>query len=323
MRRLWMTRARAALLSVAAVAALHGAGWAYVTGRMQAEYGAALDGMHQAGWSVVAGAPRRAGWPFSAALQLGTVQVDGAGAGLPVRMAAEQVQIALHALRPGTLHVVPSGAMSVRLGTLPDCRVDAGLLELTTDGTAYDLAARGLSLGVPGGSVTIEGVQAHAAGLAVEASMTGAVPTPSLRLPSAGRLSLDALLTKPWPGGSSPAAQASAWRDAGGAVTVRRIQGQAGELAVDAAGTAGLDGTLQPVLTLTAKVGGYRPALDRLVAAGTVTAPAATAAKAVLGLLSGRDAQAPATVPVRLDGGVLAVAGFPLLRVPPLAWMPQ
>lgn len=106
-------------------------------------------------------------------------------------------------------------------------------------------------------------------------------------------------------------------------MVVSHAQGRAEALAVDAAGTARLDDTLQPVLSLTAKVSGYRPALDKLVAAGVVTAPAATAAKAVLGLLSGHDAQAPATVPVRLDGGVLAIAGFPLLRLPPLAWTPQ
>lgn len=318
-----MTRLRGLLLGVAALAVLHGAGWAYVTGRMQVEYAAALDRMRQAGWSVVAPASRRAGWPFSAALQLGAVQVDGTGAGLPMRFGAEQVRIALNPFRPGTLQVVPAGAMHLGLGTLPDCRVDAGMLVLTTDGSVHDLAARDLLVGLPGGSVGVAGLQAHAAGLEFGASMTGAVPAPSLRLPAVGPVSLDALLTQPWPAGSGPAARAAAWRDAGGTLMVRRFQAQAEGLTVDGAGTAGLDGTLQPALSLAAKVGGYRPALDRMVTAGVVTASAGTAAKAVLGLLSGRDAQAPAIVPVRLEGGVLAIAGFPLLRVPAVAWTPR
>ncbi len=318
-----MTRTRMALLGVAAVAAVHGVGWAYATGRMQAEYATALDGMRQAGWSVVTEAPQRAGWPFSAALRLGAVQVDGTGAGLPVRWRAEQVWIALHATSPGTLRIVPTGAMYLGAGSFPDCRVDARMLEGTTDGSAYDLAARGLSIEGPGGSVSIEGLQAHAAGLTVEATLTGTAPSPSLRLPAVGRWSMEASLTRPWPAGSNPAAQAAMWRDAGGTMVVSSAQGQAEALVVDAAGIARLDETLQPVLSLTAKVSGYRPALDKLVAAGVVTAPAATAAKAVLRLLSGHDAQAPATVPVRLDRGVLAIAGFPLLRLPPLAWMPQ
>lgn len=318
-----MTRTRVALLGVAAVAAVHGVGWAYVTGRMQAEYAAALDGMRQAGWSVVTEAPQRAGWPSSAALRLGAVQVDGTGAGLPVRWRAEQVRIALHATSPGTLHVVPAGAMYLGVGSFPDCRIDAGMLEGTTDGSAYDLTARGLLIEGSGGSVAIEGLQAHAAGLMIEATLIGAAPSPSLRLPAVGRWSIEASLTEPWPAGSNPAVQAATWRDSGGTVIVSHAQGRAEALAVDAAGTARLDDTLQPVLSLTAKVSGYRPALDKLVAAGVVTAPAATAARAVLGLLSGHDAQAPATVPVRLDRGVLAIAEFPLLRLPPLAWTPQ
>ena len=47
--------------------------------------------------------------------------------------------------------------------------------------------------------------------------------------------------------------------------------------------------------------------------AGAVQASAAMAAKAVLGLLSGRDPGAPATLPVRVAGGVVSVYQDPAL----------
>ena len=78
---------------------------------------------------------------------------------------------------------------------------------------------------------------------------------------------------------------------------------EAGDLQASASGTGRLDATLQPVLDLTARVQGHRAALDRLVQAGVIQASAAVAAKAVLGLLSGRDPGAPATLPIRIAGG--------------------
>lgn len=309
---------RWALLASGAALFLHGAIWAYAAERLEQELTAALASLRAQGWAAEAGAVRRAGWPFAAALDV-ALDLDGADAGVPVAWRGP-VWIGIPAAAPHTLRIMPSGMQQVRFASGQWLDLTAASLVLTADGTAVDLAGQDVVLTAPGGAMTAAAVQAHAAGLALQAAVGGLRLPRALALPSPARLALDAALTQPVPSLPGAAAQAGAWRDAGGSLDVRSLVAEAGDLAVAASGAGHLDAALQPVLDLTAQVRGYRPALDRLVQAGTVPASTAVAAKAVLGLLSRRGADAAATVPLRLAGGVLTVAGFPLLRVPALDW---
>ncbi len=312
----WLGRGLAA---VAAVAALHGAAWTYATARLQREVEARLDGLRRDGWAIQAEAPSYSGWPFAAAVSYRRMAVDGAAAGVPAAWSADEASVAIRAAQPGTLLIVPSGAQRWRLTGAAWVPVTAASFELAANSAGIGLSGREVVLHLPGGSVGVAGLDARAAGRSLQVSLTGIEAAPFIE---AGRATLDASLTGAVPAGPDPAGGAAAWRDGGGKVQVSSVTLEASGLAVSASGGGGLDADLQPMLDLAAQVRGHRAALDRLVQAGVVPASTAVAAKAVLGLLSGRDADAPAAVRLRLADAVVSVAGFPLLRVPFVNWAP-
>ncbi len=115
----------------------------------------------------------------------------------------------------------------------------------------------------------------------------------------------------------------AAWRDSGGALDVRRLAVGYGPLGVSGGGHLALDAELQPTGQASFQLLGYAETLDALAAAHVVTAHAAQAAAAVLGLLARAPADGGAPeVPlgVSLRDRVLTAAGFPLLRLPMLTW---
>lgn len=316
---------RTLLLVAAAAFVLDGAAWSYATSRLQSGVLASLDGLRQAGWKVQAGPPHWSGWPLAAALDM-AVALDGAGAGVPVAWQADRLRTSLSPLHPNTLRFTPSGAQRIRLGAGPWQTLTAASLDVAADGAQVKVTGRNLTLSLPKAALEAAEVQAHAAGLGLQATLTGVQVTHAAGMPPPARIWLDAALTRPLPAGPDGAAQAAAqaavWRDAGGVVTINSILAEAGDLAASGSGTARLDAALQPVAELTLQLRGWRPAVDALVHAGVVTPGSGVAAKAILGMLSGRDAADLATVPLRLGDGVVAVGEFPLARVPTLDWTP-
>ena len=312
-----MTRLARGLAVAAAIAALHTAAWSYASGRLGTETAAALDGLRRQGWAVAVGTPRWTGWPLAAGARYRQVLLDGAPAGVPIAWSADEVDVGIRAAQPGTLLIAPGGVQRIRLGRADWVQATAASLQLSVEAAGAGAVGRGLALHLPGGPMAIAAMHANLKERSLHLDLTGIEAPP---LPPAGHLTVEAVLTGPLPPGPGPAAVAAAWRDGGGTVQVNTLVLEAGGLQASASGTAGLDAALQPVLDLTAHVQGHRAALDRLVQAGVIQAPAAVAAKAVLGLLSGRDPGAPATLPIRVAGGVASVAGFPLLRLPGIDW---
>ena len=310
---------RIAFIVILTVFVIHGLTWVYATDRLRTAYLAGLQELRQQGWRVTSEPPRRSGWPTAAALQLGPLAFDGMPAGVPLAWSATDAELRLDARRPTTLRIVPAGLQRIRLGQAPEVTLMAAAMEVQTDGETLQATGQDLVLALPGGDVRVGLLEARTIGLTLQAAST-AVQLPDPRLPPVGRMALEAALTQPVPVAADPVQQAVQWRDRGGAVEIRAFNLQAGELAIEASGTARLDAGLQPALDGTAILRGYRPALAALVQAGAVTASAALAANAVLGLLSGRGGQPGATVPVRLEEGVLSLAGFPLVRLPAIAW---
>ena len=304
-------------LAAAAVAfALHGAAWFYASGRLASESGAALDDLRRQGWEVVSEAPQRTGWPFAAGVRYRKVRLDGTAAGVPAAWRADDVDIRLRATQPGTLLLIPSGMQQVRLGGGDWVEVAASL-QLAVQADSAEANGRDLVVQLPGGPVGIAGLHANLKGRTLQFDLAGIEAGPLL---SARHIMAETVLTGPLLPGPDPAAAAAAWRDGGGALQVNTLQLDAGDLQASASGAAGLDPALQPMVNLTARVQGYRTALDRLAHAGVIQTSAAVAAKAVLGLLSGREPGAPATLPIRIAGGIVSVAGFPLLRLPAIDW---
>lgn len=88
-----------------------------------------------------------------------------------------------------------------------------------------------------------------------------------------------------------------------------------GPLALSGSATLEWDAMARPVLAGMLAIAGHKVGLDGLASAGVVTPSAAQAMCGVLDTLAAASPSGPVMVPVALRNGVLAVAGFPLLRV--------
>ncbi len=135
--------------------------------------------------------------------------------------------------------------------------------------------------------------------------------------------SIEGALTGPVSRAADPRARAAAWRDGGGSFEIRRLATGWGPLGLSLSATLALDEQLQPMGAGTAHLVGQNEAVDSLAAAHVITTNAATAAKAVLGLI----ARVPdgggtpeADVPLTLQNRTVAVGRIPLLKMPVLVW---
>jgi len=116
------------------------------------------------------------------------------------------------------------------------------------------------------------------------------------------------------------AAGLDAWRVAGGAIDVTRLEIDWGPLSVSADGTLALDDALRPLAALTARIVGYGAALEALAAAGVVKQRDASLATTVLNLIATPDAEGRRvlTVPVSAQNGVLMVGPIAIARLAPV-----
>lgn len=138
--------------------------------------------------------------------------------------------------------------------------------------------------------------------------------------PTVEHLAFEADLTGEIPGGA-PRQLLEGWRDAGGRLEVRRLEVTWGTLALEAAGTLGLDNELRPEGSLTARLRDVGRTVDSLTAAGLIKAKNGRTAKILLLALAGRPAQDGSTVvtlPVTLQDGLLYLGPAPLLRLSPV-----
>ncbi len=116
------------------------------------------------------------------------------------------------------------------------------------------------------------------------------------------------------------AAGLDAWRVAGGAIDVTRLEIEWGPLSVSADGTLALDDALRPLAALTARIVGYGAVLEALAAAGVVEQRDASFATTALNLIATRDARGRRvlTVPVTAQNGVLMVGPIAIARLAPI-----
>lgn len=325
----------ALLWTALAVAALaHGAVWLWAVRELERGYAAWADAMRAEGWSVAAGSPGWGGWPFAARLLVPGVRLAGGG----LAWQAERVVLEVAPSHPRLLRVRPHGAQSLSVADGPPLPLRAGRLELDVplDGPdPAELRADDLRLGSPWGEWTAARLLARVAPLAVAVDASGiGLPEGSLGPdrasdrasdPALERLRFDAALTVPVPPGSSPARRAAAWQAAGGRLRVdgldARWSPRWGASHVTGEGEAWLDPALQPAARARLRLSDHAATLDALAAAGALTPAGAAAAKAVLGLMAEPRPGGPSVqVPLRLEGGVIAMGRVPLLRLPALVW---
>ncbi len=183
-------------------------------------------------------------------------------------------------------------------------RVSSALLRLSLvpvyDGTSGSLLGIGFA------------VEADA--LQLPAKLAGPMDTRAERIVAVGRLN-GAL-----PQGD-PRLALAAWRDNGGALDLERIEVEWAPLGVSASGRLTLDDRLRPQGQLAARIAGLPALLDRLAAAGLMTAQQVVNVKLGVLAFSGEPDEAGRpvlSVPVILNGGLLSLGPFPLARLSPV-----
>ncbi|MDQ2804067.1 MAG: DUF2125 domain-containing protein [Pseudomonadota bacterium] len=308
------------------------------------------------GWTVAAGAPRAGGWPFAARALLDGVRLDGGAPDLPVEISWEATQVALQVplLHPRVLEIVSFGAqrLAVRGGTAlvyTARRLRARLrLDVTGPPWPVDVTADALSarLAARGAPATIDHMDLHAdftpKASAASASLSVVLAASMIELPRGEPdraegatgvrwplgheitvLAGDGAISGPAPQLADPAAEARAWRDGGGTVTVRHAHLHWGPLDGEAEAALSLDGALQPAASGAARVRGYARALDVMAAQRVIDDHAALAAKAVLSLVAvtpPAGGEPEVGLPFTLRDRILSVQHIPLIRLPVVVW---
>ena len=343
LRRIGLAIVAALLVAAAA----HGAIWWWVTGEIEDQLAASLAAPAP-GWQASAGPPRRAGWPFAARVEASSLVVLSPGsAQKSLRWQAERLAVSLEFARPRTLVLAVEGAQSLQLGAAAPIPARAALmraevkLEPGVPVRSATLAVADLTAQLPAGPLAITRLDIaadtrpaaqpgeSAATLALAARRIalppGLLPALSGPLgPAIETLAWDLALSGPVPPPADIATRAEAWRDGGGALTLRRLELAWGEVAFNAGATLALDAQLQPMGTGTARLAGHDAALRALSAAGALPQRSAMAAGAVLGLMARPQPSGPPVVevPLSLQDRTLSLGRIPLLRLPELVWRP-
>lgn len=122
---------------------------------------------------------------------------------------------------------------------------------------------------------------------------------------------------------AGPAAEALArWSADGGTVELDHVTLEWAPMALEAQGTMALDPSGQPLASLTTRMRGFGPLMDRLADSGTIPADTANAAKMVLLLMAKPDAKGRPSVPVpvSLQDGSLFLGPARVAQVPAINW---
>jgi hypothetical protein len=337
----------------------HAAYWRIVSARLAAGYDAWAAAQRAAGWTVNSGTPVIGGWPLAATLTLPEVFIaaphptPAAGLAGDLTWSTDHLTLRVALLRPTLLEVLSTGLQRLRLGEGPEIPYTADVLRidipLDPDGPAtVDLVGNDLRIGLPvapGAAASAEAdpvagltiglLKGHAdlpaAPLPVGFLLAAeAVGLPPRALPAVtdglgsriSSVSIEGSLTGPWPGVADPAAQARAWRVAGGALRIGRLALGWGPLGLSLTARLTLDGELQPAGTGEAHVIGFARTLDALAASHAIGTHAALAGKALLGLIAqpaGGQTDA-VDLPLTVQDRMLSIRTVPLLRLPALEW---
>lgn len=299
------------------------------------------------GWKVSSAPPERGTWPLAATLTVPDLSLSGGDEEVPGGLTwhAEQLVIELSLLHPRVVVIKALGAQRLRLSVLPDVPYTAEELhadvplQLGTPPRRLDIQAANLNADMPmdkAGALTVAHldvrVQWAPEDAPTEAPFTIAMRAADVVLPKVANwplgprvasISGDAALNGQMPHIEGLAQRAAAWRDAGGQLKAQRVAITWGALNLSGNGTIGLDRSLQPTGSGTARVVDPSETLNALVAHGMITRRAAFAANAVLALLE----RVPETggspvveVPLAIQDRTVTVGNIPLAKLPMVVW---
>lgn len=304
------------------------------------------------GWTVNAGPAVSGGWPLAATLTVPDMFLTGGEPDLPggLTWSAAQIELRVSLWQPRRLVVAALGQQNLRVGDSPDIPFSADRLEAAFP-LQPNVPARSLTLvfdhlraglggaGAPAASVTVAAGQMRLvakpaapqgeAALSFDLHASDIVLPGNVTWPLGGTVASAALtgaVNGPVPLVPGLPARLAAWRDGGGALEVQHLGLDWGPLRVNATATMAVDDKLQPMGAGTAKLTGLSPALDAMAQAGVVKPQMATAAKAVLTLMSrpAPNGGEPETdLPLTLQDRRLLMGRIPLLRLPEIDWSTQ
>ncbi len=340
---------RASVLILAGLAALYGAGWFYLSERFAGAVALWLDAQRAQGIEISHAGIARGGFPFR--LEARVLEPKAAFAAgrkawtwMPARAVFSARPWALDRVTldlSGAHAIIPAGENS-KAGWR--ARADGLTVEARLRGpTATALALAGERIDIEG-PATAENFAAASVALnwrradvlpadhrsesqAFEIAAVGVRLSERARLPLgsdiahlkiAGRVMGELTSLRP---GMGPGALGS-WRDGGGTVEIAALEGRYGALQFAGEGTLALDGAMQPLAALTARIEGYGEAIDALRAKGAMSPRDAATAKLILAALAQRNGNGRPhlAVPVAIQEGLLFAGPVTLLRVPPIPW---
>jgi len=349
--RLAMRALRGTAILLVLLAAGHALLWHWLGNRLEEGLAAWAAARRAQGWHVEHGPPQRGGWPFAATLALPRFRLEGPAVSLPggIGWQADSLVLRLSPPRLDRLGLEAQGRQRLRLGlaefpVLAD-RLTASLPvesaalpgEVTAEATQLRIGTAAGEAGI--GAARLE-FHSRAPAARGEPAVTLRLAADRLTLPpklaeaspviarlggSLDRLVADLALTGPMPTAGDPTGSAMAWRDGGGTLELRNLDLRWGRISATAMATLTLDEALQPMGAGTLRLAGGGEVLDAATAGGLLTVRAAATARSVLALLSRTPPEGGPPrieVPLTLEDGVLALARFPLARLPPWTWPP-
>lgn len=299
------------------------------------------------GWKVSSAPPERGKSPLAATLIIPDLSLSGGEDEVPGGLTwhADRLVIELSLLHPRVVVIEAQGAQRLRLSMLPDVPYTADELEallpvqVGTPPNHLDIQAAKLNADMPmgrPGAVTVAHLHVHVQwapdGVQTEPPLTIAMRAADVVLPETANwplgprvavISGDATLNGQMPRIDGLAQRAAAWRDAGGQVKAQRVTIAWGSLNLSGSATIGLDQSLQPTGSGTAKVVDPSETLNALVSHGAITRRAAFAANAVLALMEHvpEGGGSPVVeVPLTIQDRTVMVGSIPFAKLPMIAW---
>jgi hypothetical protein len=330
------------LLLLLAVAGWTGA-WLWVADRMNTHLAAWEAEQRSAGWTIAHGTPTRAGWPFAAALILPDLNIVGPQNMIPagITWTADRLTLALDIRHPNDLYLAATGRQSLNIagsGPIPfaaERLVAHAALQPGGAPTAATFRARQLLAALPNTQPSSLAVAELVGTLSVDrtagrdrAAIAVVFSASDIDLPEKNGLGLGrrvsalagaAGMTGPTAMPDGSPMTIAGWRDGGGSLDLRLLRLDYGPLAASGDGQIALGPTLQPEGKARLHAIGVDAAIEDLIHTRVLKRPAATALRAMLGLLIRPSTSAtPAVmdVPLTLKSGIVSLGTVPVLRLP-------
>ncbi len=334
-RASWRRPATFVLVAILILLSGHGAAWWWATGEIEDAWPRVVATAKSYGWEVSGGSPVRGGWPWAASVRRPDILASRPFGDATLRLKFDGIALRLSPADLRAVRVEALGTLTATVGNGPgvELRADSAVLRTPLDGVGpVALAVKGLLASGPGigpggggaSGLALMTLDAVLEGASVSASARGVQARPPLPSPfeAGGSMALRFVVTPPFPVAATPALSARQWQAAGGRVSVPELMVRWGPLAIDGHAAGGLDAALQPELQGILDTQGAPDLLEAAAKAGVVAKPVAQAARAVLSILTMSAGSGPVRLPVTLSDGALAVAKFPLARLPRVDWGP-